>query len=68
LLIAAPFAEPIVSAAAPEYDIVIENGRVVDPESGLDAIRNIGISNGTIQGISEKSLKARATILLSCCS
>jgi hypothetical protein len=63
LLTAAPFVESIVSAAAPEYDIAIVNGRVVDPESGLDAIRNIGISNGTIQAISEKSLKARTTIL-----
>jgi N-acyl-D-aspartate/D-glutamate deacylase len=63
LLIAAPSIRSIVSAAAPEYDIAIVNGRVIDPESGLDAIRNIGISNGTIQAISEKSLKARTTIL-----
>jgi hypothetical protein len=63
LLIAAPFVESIVSAAAPEYDIAIVNGRVVDPESGLDAIRNIAISKGTIQAISEKSLKARTTIV-----
>jgi N-acyl-D-aspartate/D-glutamate deacylase len=50
-------------AAQPEYDIVILNGRVIDPESGLDAIRNIGISKGTIQAISEKSLRGRATVL-----
>ena len=54
----------IASAAAdPEYDIVILNGRVIDPESGLDAIRNIGISKGTIQSISEKSLRGRTTVL-----
>jgi Amidohydrolase family len=51
----------------PEYDIVILNGRVVDPESGLDAIRNIGIglsnNGGTIQAISEKSLRGRTTVL-----
>ncbi len=51
------------SSTEPEYDLVILNGRVIDPESGLDAIRNIGITNGTIQVISEKSLSGRSTVL-----
>lgn len=34
------------------YDAVIANGRVMDPESGLNAIRNIGIIAGKIQAIS----------------
>jgi N-acyl-D-aspartate/D-glutamate deacylase len=55
--------EAVSPAAAPEYDVVILNGRVIDPESRLDAIRNIGISNGTIQAISEKSLRGRTTVL-----
>jgi N-acyl-D-aspartate/D-glutamate deacylase len=46
----------------PDYDIVILNGRVIDPESRLDAIRNIGITNGKIQAISEKSLRGRTTV------
>ncbi len=50
-------------AAEPEYDVVILNGRVIDPESRLDGIRNIGINNGTIQAISEKALKGRTTVL-----
>jgi N-acyl-D-aspartate/D-glutamate deacylase len=50
------------SEPQPEYDIVILNGRVVDPESRLDAIRNIGITDGKIQAISEKGLRGRATI------
>jgi N-acyl-D-aspartate/D-glutamate deacylase len=50
-------------AAAPEYDVVILNGRVIDPESRLDAIRNIGISNGTIQAISATSMRGRTTVL-----
>ena len=25
------------------YDLVIEGGRVIDPESGLDAVRTIGV-------------------------
>ena len=28
---------------APGYDLVIANGRVMDPESGLDAVRHVGI-------------------------
>ena len=30
--------------ASDGYEIVILNGRVIDPETGLDAIRNVGIS------------------------
>ena len=30
------------------YDVVLLNGRVVDPESGLDAIRNVGIKGARI--------------------
>src|SRR5439155_3055980 len=58
-----PHGEAASAAADPEYDIVILNGRVIDPESGLDAIRNIGISKGTIQSISEKRLRGRTTVL-----
>ena len=51
--------------AAPEdatYDIVIANGRVMDPESGLDAVRNVGISGGKIRAISGGALKGKETI------
>jgi hypothetical protein len=37
---------PIVSAQ--QYDLVIEGGRVMDPETGLDAVRNVGIRDGKI--------------------
>ena len=50
-------------AAEPEYDVVILNGRVIDPESGLDAIRNIGIRNGIIQAIAARSMRGRTTVL-----
>src|SRR5512138_2031969 len=53
----------VSTATAPEYDVVILNGRVMDPESGLDGIRNIGITEGRIQAISEKSLRGRTTVL-----
>jgi len=40
----------------PKYDVVIANGRVMDPESGLDAIRNVGVQGETIAEISEQEL------------
>ena len=38
------------------FDLVIANGRVMDPESGLDAVRHIGIRSSAIEAISEKPL------------
>jgi len=29
---------------AQNYDLVINNGRVIDPETKLDAVRNVGIT------------------------
>jgi N-acyl-D-aspartate/D-glutamate deacylase len=44
------------------YDVAILNGRVVDPESNLDAVRNIGITKGTIQAITTEKLQGRTAI------
>src|SRR4051812_29911197 len=44
------------------YDLVIAGGRVMDPASGLDAIRNVGISGGTIAELSTSTLRGRTTI------
>ena len=43
--------------AQDRYDLVVQDGRVMDPESGLDAIRNVGIRNGRIAVISESALE-----------
>lgn len=43
-------------SSPPRYDIVIENGRVMDPESGLDAIRHVGIQDGKIAVLSEDQI------------
>ncbi len=48
--------------AAQQYDVVIEGGRVMDPETGLDAVRNVGIRDGKIARISSDHLKARRVI------
>src|ERR1700740_1018708 len=43
------------------YDVVIANGRVMDPESGLDGGRNVGISDGKIRAISADALQGKST-------
>jgi N-acyl-D-aspartate/D-glutamate deacylase len=47
---------------APAYDLVILNGRVIDPESKTDAVRNLGITNGKITAISNKRLSGNTVI------
>ena len=44
------------------YDLVIANGRVMDPESGLDAVRHVGIRGGTVAAISETPLAGARVI------
>jgi len=44
------------------YDVVITNGRVMDPESGLDGVRNIGITAGKIRAISSSPLNGKTRI------
>lgn len=49
-------------AAAQQYDTVISHGRVIDPETRLDAVRDVGILSGKIAAISESSLTGRQVI------
>ena len=49
---------------APAYDVVINHGRVIDPESQLDAVRSIGIRNGKIVAVSKTPLAAPREICL----
>lgn len=44
------------------YDIVIRGGRVIDPETGLDAVRNVAIADGRIAAVSAETLSGRVTI------
>lgn len=44
------------------YDVVIADGRVMDPESGLDAVRNVGIISGKIRAISAQPLNGKVHI------
>ncbi len=49
-------------ALAADYDAVILNGRVMDPETGFDGIANVGISSGWITRITEKPITGAETI------
>lgn len=44
------------------FDIVLVGGRVIDPESGLDAIRNVGIRGQTIVAVTSKAIAGTRTI------
>jgi N-acyl-D-aspartate/D-glutamate deacylase len=58
----------IVAALAPTlvwsapYELVIRGGRVLDPETGLDATLNVGISGGRIARISADPLTGTRTV------
>jgi hypothetical protein len=47
---------------AQTYDVVILHGRVMDPATGLDAIRNVGIRKGKIAAVTADDIKGRETI------
>src|SRR5271166_5463529 len=48
--------------AAQQYDLVIEGGRVMDPETGLEAVRNVGIRHGKIARVSSEPLNGRRVV------
>jgi N-acyl-D-aspartate/D-glutamate deacylase len=67
ILVAAIFLLGSMAVAAPmcaqdNYDVVIINGRVMDPESGLDAVRNVGILAGKVRAISTGPLVGKVKI------
>jgi N-acyl-D-aspartate/D-glutamate deacylase len=51
-----------IAQSAAEFDIVLANGRVMDPESNLDAVRHIGIRAGKIAAISVRPLRGRTVV------
>ncbi len=48
--------------AAQQYDIVLQRGRVLDPESGLDAVRTVAITGKKIVEISARPLAGKVEI------
>jgi len=59
-LIAATLSPAVLAEAS--YDLVILGGRVMDPETNFDAVRNVGVRDGRIIAITEKAIKGDETI------
>lgn len=57
-----PYVMAFRSAAQDLHDVMILNGRVIDPESNLDAIRNVGEAGGRIRAITTEPLRGRQTL------
>jgi len=49
-------------AMAADYDVVINNGRVMDPETNFDGVRNVGIKGGKIVVITKDAIRGKETI------
>ena len=52
----------VMPAVAADYDVVINNGRVMDPETNFDGVRNVGIKDGKIVVITTDAIKGKETI------
>ncbi len=50
------------SDAGEQCDVVFTGARVIDPESGLDGVRNVAISGGTISAVTIEPVHARRTV------
>jgi N-acyl-D-aspartate/D-glutamate deacylase len=55
-------ASSAIIVSAQQYDLVLEGGRAIDPETGLDAVRNVGVRDGKIARISSEALSGRRVI------
>jgi N-acyl-D-aspartate/D-glutamate deacylase len=49
-------------AVGQQYDLVIEGGRVIDPETGLDGVRSVGIRDGKISRVSKEALSGKRVV------
>ena len=61
-LLATPFGPPAAANPHPQYALAINHGRVIDPETGLDAIRHLGVRGGRIVAISEQPLSGQVQL------
>ena len=44
------------------YELVLSNGRVIDPETGLDATSNVGIADGTVRYVGHREISGSKEI------
>lgn len=62
LLGAVALAPRVKGGQGQQYDLVLVGGRVLDPETALDATRNVGIRDGRIAAVTVEPLAARETL------
>jgi predicted amidohydrolase YtcJ len=53
---------PSIAQTPETFDLILKGGRVIDPESRLDAVRDIGIRDGKVAAISSEALHGRRVI------
>ena len=61
MAVAALFAG-LLEAQPGRFDLVLRGGRVIDPASGLDEVRNVAIRDGRIAAMSRRPLDAREVV------
>jgi len=62
LLCAAAIAGLAGCGTSEPFDLVLAGGRVIDPASGLDATRNVGIRRGRIEAVEQGPLSGRVVV------
>jgi N-acyl-D-aspartate/D-glutamate deacylase len=61
-LAAAALCAALLEAQPSRFELVLRGGRVMDPASGLDDVRNVAIRDGRIAAISRRTLDAREVL------
>ena len=52
----------VFTVLQPRFDLVLAGGRVIDPETGLDGIRYVGVNGGTVARISTEPLQGKEVL------
>ena len=52
----------VMPSVAADYDLVILNGRVMDPETMYDGVANVGVKDGRIAAITKKEIEGKESI------
>ena len=62
LLLSLSASDAVREQGAQTFDVVLNSGRVMDPASGLDAVRHVGLRGGQIAAISATPLTGRTVV------
>ncbi len=54
--------EPTTTVDDHRYDLVVAGGRVIDPETGFDAVAHVGIDGNTVITVSTGALRGRTVL------